>query len=137
MALTDCKLIQLPKITDIRGNISFIEAGIHIPFDIRRVYYLYDVPGGEDRGAHAHRNLYQFIVPLAGSFDVKLSDGKKTERFQLNCPNFGLYICPMIWRDLGNFSSGSVCMVLASEHYDEKDYIRNYEEFNIFTSHGR
>lgn len=86
MALTDCKIIQLPKITDIRGNLSFIEAGIHIPFDIRRVYYLYDVPGGEDRGAHAHRNLYQFIVPLAGSFDVKLSDGRKRNAFNLTVP---------------------------------------------------
>jgi hypothetical protein len=123
----------LPKITDARGNLSFIEGGIHIPFDIKRVYYLYDVPGGSDRGSHAHKNLQQFIVAMSGSFDVVLNDGKDQKRFHLNRSYNGLYVCPMMWRELDNFSSGSVCMVLASAHYDEADYIRNQEEFNLLT----
>ena len=127
--LRDCKIIQLPKITDPRGNLTFIEGGNHIPFDIKRVYYLYDVPGGSDRGSHAHKNLHQFIVAMSGSFDVVLNDGKETKRFHLNRSYNGLYVCPMMWRDLDNFSSGSVCMVLASERYDEDDYIRDYQEF--------
>lgn len=127
--LDDCKIIQLPKIADPRGNLTFIEGGNHIPFDIKRVYYLYDVPGGSDRGSHAHKNLHQFIVAMSGSFDVVLNDGKETKRFHLNRSYNGLYVCPMMWRDLDNFSSGSVCMVLASERYDENDYIRDYQEF--------
>lgn len=127
--LRDCKIIQLPKITDPRGNLTFIEGGNHIPFDIKRVYYLYDVPGGSDRGSHAHKNLHQFIVAMSGSFDVVLNDGEETKRFHLNRSYNGLYVCPMMWRDLDNFSSGSVCMVLASERYDENDYIRDYQEF--------
>lgn len=127
--LRDCRIIQLPKITDPRGNLTFIEGDNHIPFDIKRVYYLYDVPGGSDRGSHAHKNLHQFIVAMSGSFDVVLNDGKETKRFHLNRSYNGLYVCPMMWRDLDNFSSGSVCMVLASERYDENDYIRDYQEF--------
>ena len=129
MALDDCRLIDLPKISDPRGSLSFIESGRHIPFDIKRVYYLYDVPGGSDRGAHAHKTLHQFIVAMSGSFDVVLDDGKNRRRVHLNRSYNGLYISPMMWRDLDNFSSGAVCMVLASAHYDETDYIRGYEEF--------
>ena len=129
MSVEDCKIIDLPKITDPRGNISFIEGGQHIPFDIKRVYYLYDVPGGSDRGSHAHKNLHQFVVAMSGSFDIVLDDGKEKRKFQLNRSYNGLYVCPMMWRDLGNFSSGAVCMVLASEHYEEADYIRDYQQF--------
>lgn len=124
-----CQIFDLPKIGDPRGNLTFIEAGIHVPFDIKRVYYLYDVPGGAERGGHAHKNLHQFIIAMSGSFDVVLDDGKNSKRVHLNRSYSGLYICPMIWRELDNFSSGSVCMVLASEHYDEADYIREYEQF--------
>lgn len=128
-SIEDCKIIQLPKISDPRGNLSFIEGGQHIPFEIKRVYYLYDVPGGSDRGSHAHKNLHQFIVAMSGSFDVVLDDGKEKKRFHLNRSYYGLYVCPMMWRDLDNFSSGAVCMVLASDYYDEADYIRNYDQF--------
>jgi hypothetical protein len=114
---------------DARGNLTFIEGQNHIPFDIKRVYYLYDVPGGSDRGEHAHRNLHQFMVCMSGSFDVCLDDGFEDKRIQLNRSYFGIYICPMIWRYLDNFSSGAVCMVLASEPYDEADYIRNRDEY--------
>jgi hypothetical protein len=129
MSLSDCRIIELPKIEDVRGNLSFIESGQHIPFEIRRVYYLYDVPGGSDRGSHAHKSLHQFIVAMSGSFDVMLDDGKEKQRFHLNRSYYGLYICPMMWRYLDNFSSGAVCMVLASEYYDAADYYRNYVEF--------
>lgn len=134
MALNDCKLIDLPKISDPRGNLSFIEGGRHIPFDIKRVYYLYDVPGGSDRGSHAHKTLHQFIVAMSGSFDVVLDDGKEKKRFHLNRSYNGLYVSPMMWRDLDNFSSGAVCMVLASAHYNEADYIRDYSEFTSITN---
>ncbi len=129
MSVGKCKIINLPKISDPRGNLSFIEGGQHIPFDIKRVYYLYDVPGGSDRGSHAHKSLHQFVVAMSGSFDVVLDDGKDKKRFHLNRSYYGLYVCPMMWRELDNFSSGSVCMVLASAHYDEADYIRDYTEF--------
>ncbi len=129
MSLKDCKLIELPKISDPRGNLSFIEGGQHIPFDIKRVYYLYDVPGGSDRGSHAHKNLHQFIVAMSGSFDVVLDDGREKKRFHLNRSYYGLYVCPMMWRELDNFSSGAVCMVLASAHFSEADYIRDYSQF--------
>lgn len=129
MSIKHCKIIQLPKISDPRGNLSFIESNQHIPFDIRRVYYLYDVPGGSDRGSHAHKNLQQFIVAISGSFDVVLDDGKEKKRFHLNRSYYGLYVSSMIWRELDNFSSGAVCLVLASDYFAESDYIRNYEEF--------
>jgi len=129
MSVDACKIIELPKISDARGNLSFIEGGQHIPFDIKRAYYLYDVPGGSDRGSHAHKGLHQFIVAMSGSFDVVLDDGNDKKRFHLNRSYYGLYVCPMMWRLLDNFSSGAVCMVLASEHYDESDYIRDYEVF--------
>ena len=129
MPLSDCKLINLPKINDPRGNLTFIEGGRHIPFDIKRVYYLYDVPGGAERGGHAHKGLQQLIVAMSGSFDIILDDGNKKERFHLNRSYFGLYVCSMIWREIDNFSSGAVCMCLASNFYDEDDYYRDYDEF--------
>jgi len=127
--LNNCKVIQLPKISDPRGNLTFIEGNSHIPFDIKRVYYLYDVPGGSVRGSHAHKKLHQLIVAMSGSFDVVLNDGMNEKRFHLNRSYSGLYVCPMMWRTLDNFSSGSVCMVLASLPYEESDYYRDYNEF--------
>lgn len=129
MPLNDCKLINLPKITDSRGNLTFVEGNNHIPFDIRRVYYLYDVPGGAERGGHAHKGLHQLIIAMSGSFDVILNDGNEKKRIHLNRSYIGLYVCPMIWRELDNFSSGSVCMVLASNIYEESDYYRDYDEY--------
>lgn len=129
MNLSICKFIDLPKIEDSRGNLTFIEGENHIPFSISRVYYLYDVPGGAERGGHAHKELSQLIVAMAGSFDVVIDDGMSRKRFHLNRSYYGLYICPMIWREIDNFSSGSVCMVLASNRYDESDYYRDYSEF--------
>lgn len=129
MTLELCRVIDLPKISDPRGNLTFIEGGRQIPFDIQRVYYLYDVPGGAERGGHAHKGLTQLIVAMSGSFDVVLDDGSRRQRFHLNRSYQGLLVCPMIWRELDNFSSGSVCMVLASNLYDEEDYYRNYDDF--------
>lgn len=129
MSIEDCKIIELPKISDPRGNLTFIEGGQHIPFEIRRVYYLYDVPGGADRGGHAHKALHQLIIAMSGSFDVTLDDGRNKKKFHLNRSYQGLYVCPMMWRDLDNFSSGSVCMVLASNLYGASDYYRDYNEF--------
>jgi len=128
-SINECKLLDLPKISDARGNLTFIEGNSHVPFDIKRVYYLYDVPGGAERGEHAHKDLHQLIVAISGSFDVILNDGHEERRFHLNRSYFGLYVCPMMWRGLDNFSSGSVCMVLASNIYDESDYIRERELF--------
>ncbi len=124
-----CRMIELPKIEDRRGNLTFIEGFSHVPFAIERVYYTYDVPGGSERGGHAHKELQQFIIAMSGSFDVLLDDGKDRKRVHLNRSYNGLYVCPMIWRQLDNFSSGSVCMVLASTRYDEADYYRDYAEF--------
>ncbi|NEV75660.1 WxcM-like domain-containing protein [Rhodopseudomonas sp. BR0C11] len=128
-SVDECRILDLPKICDPRGNLTFIEGERHVPFDIRRVYYLYDVPGGSDRGSHAHRDLHQFVVAMSGSFDVELDDGRSKKRFHLNRSYYGLYICPMMWRQLDNFSSGAVCMVLASELYSENDYVRDYKAF--------
>ncbi len=125
----DCKLIDLRKISDPRGNLTVIEANGDVPFDINRVYYLYDVPGGESRGAHAHKALYQLLVAANGSFSVTLDDGKEKVVYDLKRPYVGLLIVPGIWRDLDDFSSGSVCLCLASEHYEASDYIRDYKEF--------
>ena len=129
MSIDQCKIIDLPKIQDPRGNLTFIEGGNHIPFDIQRVYYLYDVPGGSERGGHAHKGLHQLIIAMSGSFDAVLDDGKNKKRVHLCRSYYGLYVCPMIWRELDNFSSGSVCMVMASNRYDEADYYRDYAEF--------
>jgi len=129
MAIEQCRIISLPKIQDPRGNLTFIESQKHIQFDIKRVYYLYDVPGGAERGGHGHRKLQQLIVALSGSYDVYLDDGFRRKVFHLNRPNEGLYVSPMIWRRIDNFSSGAVCMVLASDFFDEADYFRDYDVF--------
>jgi dTDP-4-dehydrorhamnose 3,5-epimerase-like enzyme len=129
MTLEKCKLIELPRINDPRGNLTFIEAERNVPFEIKRIYYLYDVPGGASRAGHGHRNLQQLIIAMSGSFDVTLDDGVNKERFHLNRSYNGLYIPPMMWREIDNFSSGSVCMVLASDFYDEADYFRRHEDF--------
>jgi hypothetical protein len=129
MTIERCKIINLPKITDPRGNLTFIEGTKHVPFAIQRVYYLYDVPGGGERGGHAHKELHQLIIAMSGSFDVILDDGHEKKRIHLNRSYYGLYVCPMIWRELDNFSSGSVCMVLASNLYAESDYFRDYAQF--------
>jgi hypothetical protein len=127
--MQNCHLIDLPVIFESRGNLSFIEGEYHIPFKIARVYYLYDVPGGSARGGHAHKKLEQVIIAVAGSFDVVLDDGDVHETIHLNRAYRGLYISNMIWRELENFSSGSVCLVLASLPYKESDYYRNYQDF--------
>ena len=129
MSLDRCRIIDLPKISDPRGNLTFLQGNEHIPFDIERVYYLYDVPGGETRGGHAHKDLHQLIIALSGSFDVVLDDGYAKKTVGLNRSYYGLYIPNMIWRELENFSSGSVCLVVASKTYDEEDYYRDYQEF--------
>jgi WxcM-like, C-terminal len=129
MNLKNCKLVNLPKITDPEGNLTPIEGGRHVPFEIKRVFYLYDVPGGATRAGHALKTCQQFIIAMSGSFDVMLDDGTGTKRYHLNRSYTGLYIPALIWRELKNFSSGSVCTVLASEVYDEKGYYRDYEEF--------
>ncbi|MEM4297265.1 MAG: FdtA/QdtA family cupin domain-containing protein [Nitrososphaerota archaeon] len=123
------RLLYLPKVSDVRGNLTFIEERRHIPFEVRRVYYLYDVPGGAARAGHAHKKLEQFVVALSGSFDVILDDGYERERIHLCRSYYGLYIPPMVWREIDNFSTGAVCLVLASDFYDETDYYRDYEEF--------
>ena len=129
MHVDKCKLIDLPKIEDYRGNLTFLENSRHIPFDIKRVYYLYDVPGGALRAGHAHKALQQFLVAMSGSFDVTVGDGFHKIKFHLNRSYYGLYIPPMVWREMDNFSSGSVCLALASEYYNEGDYYRHYPDF--------
>jgi dTDP-4-dehydrorhamnose 3,5-epimerase-like enzyme len=129
VSVNDCRLIELPKIKDHRGNLTFVEEQRHVPFDLKRVYYLYDVPGGETRGGHAHRALHQLIIAVNGSFEVVLDDGKDRVVHRLSRANEGLYVCPWTWRELQAFTSGSVCLVLASEVYDEADYLRDYDEF--------
>ena len=125
----DCSIIELDKHHHQTGNISVVENGKEVPFDINRIYYLYDIPGGEDRGAHAHKDLRQLIIAASGSFDIILDDGNVKRSITLNRPYIGLLVVPGIWRELINFSSGAICMVLASHKYDENDYIRNYNEF--------
>lgn len=129
MLTTGCRLVDLPKITDPRGDLTFIEGGRHVPFEIRRVYYLYNVPVDAERGGHAHRDLEQVIFALSGSFRVKVDDGKTQQEYWLRDPRKGLYISRMIWREMDSFSQGAVCMVLASRHYEESDYIRDYAQF--------
>lgn len=129
MGIENCNILELPRIGDPRGNLTFVEGGKHIPFDIRRVYYLYDVPGGAERGGHAHKALHQLIIAMSGSFDIHLDDGSGKKTIHMNRSYNGLYVCPMIWREIDNFSSGAVCMVLASDYYDEQDYYRDYGTF--------
>lgn len=133
MSLNNVKLINLPKITDLRGNLSFIEGGKHIPFEIKRVYWIYDVPGGEIRGSHAYKTLHEFIIALSGSFDVVLTDGHREQKHSLNRSYYGLYVPNMIWRRLENFSTNSLCLILASDKYQEDDYIRDLNEFKGYT----
>ncbi len=128
----DCSIIEFDKHNSSKGNLSVVENRKDVPFDIKRVYYLYDVPGGESRGAHAHKELYQLMIAASGSFCVTLDDGKEKKSFYLNRPYQGLLVKPGLWRDLSDFSSGAVCLVLASEGYDENDYIRNYRDFLAF-----
>lgn len=128
-SIYNCSILQLPKIHNRAGNITALENNIHLPFDVKRVYYLYDVPAGEERGGHAHRELQQIVVAASGAFDVLLNDGTNKKIVHLDRPFIGLHIVPGIWRELLNFSSGAVCLVLASHKYDEKDYIRDYRDF--------
>jgi len=128
----DCHVLQLSKIFNLAGNITIVEGNKNVPFNLRRVYYLYDIPGGESRGGHAHRELYQLIIAASGSFEVMLDDGKNKKIVRLNRPNFGLLVVPGIWRELFEFSSGAICMVLASHKYDESDYLRDYNSFIKF-----
>lgn len=123
------KIINLPKILDDRGNLSFIESSSHIPFEIKRVYWIYDVPGGEKRGGHAYKQLHEFIIALSGSFDVVLENEKEKRTYSLSRSYYGLYVPNMLWRSLENFSTNSLCMVLSSDHYDQNDYIRDFETF--------
>lgn len=129
MSLDQARLIDLPKITDPRGNLTFIESTRHVPFEVRRVYYVYDVPGGALRGGHAHRRDQEFIIAVSGSFRVKVTDGREERAFYLNRSYHGLYLPTMIWRELDDFSSGSVCLVLSSNHYDETDYHRDFHAY--------
>lgn len=128
-SLEECRLIDLPKITNNSGNLTFIETGRHLPFEYQRVFYIYDIPGGAWRGAHAHKKCHLFLIAIAGSFDVTLNDGRSAATFNLNRSHYGLYICPGIWEYLDNFSSGAVCLAFASEPYDESDYWRDYDQF--------
>jgi dTDP-4-dehydrorhamnose 3,5-epimerase-like enzyme len=129
MSIADCQIIELPQVTDPRGNLTFIEGERHIPFPIKRVYYLYDVPGGATRAGHGHKTLQQLIIAMSGSFDIELDDGLAKQKYHLNRSYYGLYVSPMMWREIDNFSSGSVCMVLASDYFDEADYYRDYADF--------
>lgn len=128
----DCAMLELPRINNRSGNITAIQNNEEIPFDVKRIFYLYDIPGGESRGAHAHKQCHQFLVAASGSFEVQLDDGRVKKTVMLNQPYRGLHIPPGIWASEVNFSSGAICLVLASHRYDEKDYLRNYNEFLEF-----
>ena len=123
------KIIELPKILDVRGNLTFIEENNHIPFEINRVYWIYDVPGGDIRGSHAYKTIQEFIIALSGSFDVVIHDGKEERSILLNRSYYGLYVPNLLWRRLENFSTNSLCLILASDFYNEKEYIRDFHEF--------
>jgi dTDP-4-dehydrorhamnose 3,5-epimerase-like enzyme len=129
MSLSSCRILELPKITDRRGSLTFAEGGRHVPFDVKRIFYLFDVPAGETRAAHALRTCQQVIVAISGNFDVSVDDGKAKKRFHLDRPDCGLYVPPLIWREIAGFSPKAVCMVLASEFYDEADYVDDYAAF--------
>lgn len=129
ISVHDCNILILPKIHNRAGNITPVHSNIEVPFEIKRVFYLYDIPGGESRGAHSHKECHQFLVAASGSFDVVVDDGKSKKVFNLNKPYFGLHIPPGIWAEEFNFSSGGICLVLASHNYDENDYLRSYDEY--------
>lgn len=129
MSLNECHLIDLPRIHDPRGNLTFVESQRHVPFVIKRVYYLYDIPGGGVRAGHAHQKLQQVLIAISGSFDVILDDGTEKQRYHLNRSYAGLYISPLTWRIINNFSSGAVCLSIVSDYYSEADYYRSYSEF--------
>lgn len=131
MSLEKVKIIDLPKISDPRGNLSLFESGVHIPFEIKRTYWIYDVPGGEVRGSHAFKESQEFIVALSGSFDVVLNDGTKEIKYSLNRSYFGLYVPSLLWRSLDNFSTNSLAMIVSSIDFDKKDYIRDFNEFKL------
>ncbi len=133
--IDECSLITLPRINNRAGNITAVENSTEIPFDVNRVFYIYDIPGGEDRGAHAHKECHQFLVAASGAFEVQTDDGNQKKTFSLNQPNYGLYIPPGIWAAEINFSSGAVCLVLTSHKYDEYDYIRDYRKFIGYKKH--
>ena len=128
----DCTIIQLPKIENRTGNISPIQGSVNIPFEIKRVFYLYDIPGGEDRGAHAHKKCHQFLIAGSGSFNVLVDDGNNKTSYSLNRPYYGLYIPPGVWASEIGFSSGAICLVMTSHKYDKNDYIRNYQKYLEF-----
>jgi hypothetical protein len=125
----DCITIQLPKIPDVRGNLTYIEGGMHIPFAVRRAYWMYDVPGGEVRGGHAYRTLQEFVIALSGSFDLVLTDGTRRRTVAMNRSYYGVFVPRLVWRQVGNFSTNAVCLILASGDYDESDYLRRYDEY--------
>lgn len=129
MNINKCKIINLPKINDPRGNLTFIETNRHLPFEFKRIFYLYDVPSGESRAGHALKTCEQFLIAMSGSFDVLVDDGVEKKRYQLNRSFYGLYLPPLIWREIDNFSTSSICLVLASEFYGEADYYREYADF--------
>jgi hypothetical protein len=133
-SIYDCVILPLNKIHNRAGNITIVEGQTNIPFGVRRIYYLYDIPGGEDRGGHAHKTLHQLIVAASGSFHVLLDDGQNKKIVTLNRPDYGLMVVPGIWRELFEFSSGAICLVLASQKYDQEDYIRQYDQFIGFRS---
>src|SRR3569832_1451725 len=129
MNLDNCQIFDLPRINDPRGNLTFVEAGRHIPIDIRRVYYLYDVHGGAERGGHAHKELHQLVIAMSGSFDIHLDDGYAKKTVHMNRSYYGLYICPLIWREIDNFSSGAVCMVQTTKNNNKHNKNHQYNEF--------
>lgn len=131
-SIFDCNIIHLPKIHSRQGNITPVQNNLNIPFEVKRIYYLYDIPGGESRGAHGHKDLESLIIAASGSFDVTIDDGFNKKTVQLNRPYLGLNLKPGMWRDISNFSSGAICLVLASEKFDEKDYFRNYDDYLNF-----
>jgi hypothetical protein len=137
VSVDGCRLLDLPRVQDRQGNLTFIEQGRHIPFELRRVFYLYDVPGGETRAGHANRDLEQVIIAASGSFDVIVDDGAARRTYRLNRSYVGLYVPGMLWREIENFSSGSVCLVLASDYYDAADYVRDYDEYRSTMARAR